>query len=711
MLEAAGGTPDLAGLNLNISTLYLQLANYPEARLAAEHGINYSAGDNAVRPQDRLRLMIQLGNVDARQGDVAAEERLSSEAIDGAYSLGDMDAAAWAWNVLGYNYRRTGRLHDADHALTEALRLRRVFRLPGSEVPAWGLARVRADEGDLRSARTLIDSAVAALARRGNTNPAWNVYSDRGLIKLAAGDLEGAMEDLRTARRTALEWRVGVVPNDANRLSSESGSKDALVKMYSAIVEAGNRLATTHGSDFQALARETFDAMEENRAASLRALSPRANAWRQRLPPAYWEMLPRLQAAERRQLENNTRETVAVVTRVRASLNAMEAAAGSPVRIDGEGALDRTQRELGANSVLLSFQLGRRDSWLWAVTRDRVELHRLPSQSELKPLIERFRTAVARGTPEAAALGYSLYSLLFGSLASDLATCHRWILAVDEELFLFPFAALPDPVQGLEFLAERHTIEITPGALMLNEKLPAKLDGPFLAVGDPVYNRADPRWQGARTNQASPLAWLRLSSWTANAAPPSAFARLWGSGDEIRAAARAWNARENILLTGPEASNERLWSELRAQPSVIHFATHILEARETLGTGWITLSMKPTGEPTFIDPAQITARAVHAKLVTLSGCSSAAAQVRSASGLMGLTRAWIAAGAESVLATSWPTADDNGVFFSSFYRQWRARPDEGPSGALYRANLEMISSGGWRARPTFWASYFLVGND
>jgi CHAT domain-containing protein len=302
-------------------------------------------------------------------------------------------------------------------------------------------------------------------------------------------------------------------------------------------------------------------------------------------------------------------------------------------------------------------------------------------------------------------MGASLYQTLFGSLSPEFAEAPRWILALDDDLFGLPFSALR--ADG-HYLGERHALAIAPGAFLLRNASPDDFGGPLLALGDPVYNQADARW---RKSESDPLASLRFAAWTARASQPAAFARLWGSGKEIRAAAGAWDSGANLLLTGAEASPARFWREAEAaRPSVIHFATHVLEANEPVRTGWIALSLGLDGMPQYLAPSEISAHVVTAPLVVLSGCSSGSAEVRSASGLMGLTRAWIAAGAGAVLATHWPTADDNGAFFESFYRLLRERPNEGPAGALHRARLELIARGGWRAEPKFWASYFLVGS-
>jgi len=82
---------------------------------------------------------------------------------------------------------------------------------------------------------------------------------------------------------------------------------------------------------------------------------------------------------------------------------------------------------------------------------------------------------------------------------------------------------------------------------------------------------------------------------------------------------------------------------------------------------------------------------------------------------MGLTRAWLAAGADMVIASRWATSDDTGEMFLSFYR--RLLGDGGgraglrPAAALQGAQQEMLRSGSWRSAPKYWAAFFAVGAE
>jgi CHAT domain-containing protein len=122
--------------------------------------------------------------------------------------------------------------------------------------------------------------------------------------------------------------------------------------------------------------------------------------------------------------------------------------------------------------------------------------------------------------------------------------------------------------------------------------------------------------------------------------------------------------------------------------------------------GGILLALRANGAPDLLTAADIAAVPCSAVIVTLSGCSSAGRQMLPGSGLAGLTRAWIAAGARTVVASLWPTTDSDGVLFRYFYE--RLRGGDAPAEALRQAQLENLRSGRLRSRE--WAAYVVVGD-
>jgi CHAT domain-containing protein len=236
-----------------------------------------------------------------------------------------------------------------------------------------------------------------------------------------------------------------------------------------------------------------------------------------------------------------------------------------------------------------------------------------------------------------------------------------------------------------------------------------------VGIGDAIYNTADARWPGRvreETRRLSSHKWWQPSwSWKTSAAAPDTLglSRLPGSGTEIEACAREWD-RPSILLKGQGATKQNVRRSLATGPAVVHFATHVVHGQQSSSSALIALSVTDSGRDELLGAAEISGWNADAGLVVLSGCSSGAAAARPGAGLMGLTRAWLMAGARAVVATRWTTPDDVGVFFRSFYQQLRRSPAGDPAEALRAAQIEALHSHDWRSEPRFWAAYFALGN-
>jgi CHAT domain-containing protein len=404
---------------------------------------------------------------------------------------------------------------------------------------------------------------------------------------------------------------------------------------------------------------------------------------------------------------------------LRAKLVLLEAEAGSNVDVATDALLERTQGRLPADAALLNFHLGEKQSFLWAVSHERFRLYRLPGKSDLTADIMPFAESVRAGSGSATSLGNELYRKLFGQLEASFRNKPQWILALDEQLFHVPFAALVVDTAAGEpvYLAQRHSIRIATGAVMLAESRQPKwreiLSGRFLGVGDAIYNTADPRWSHPPAERASFLPGMAYAAGATSQRGGPVLARLAGSAREVESCAQAWDGRSGRarLLEGSEASPGGLRDALRAGPSVVHIAAHFLQATSPPNYSLIALSLRGAGDPQLLSPLEITRSKFNAGVVVLSGCSSGRADALPATGLMGLTRAWLAGGARAVVASHWPTPDDSGSLFVDFYKHLHETPDAGPAVALQGAQRDIVRAGGWRSNPQYWATYFVVGDQ
>src|SRR5258708_24947246 len=102
------------------------------------------------------------------------------------------------------------------------------------------------------------------------------------------------------------------------------------------------------------------------------------------------------------------------------------------------------------SELLLSFSLGAKDSFLWAVSRSAVRLYRLAGEQEIANAVQAFREALPAGGPEAIRRGRQLYLHLFGQLKPGEAETTAGLLSMEGALFAIPFAAVLTDRQSSE---------------------------------------------------------------------------------------------------------------------------------------------------------------------------------------------------------------------------------------------------------------------
>lgn len=695
-------------VSLNLASLYLQMGDLRAASVETAR----AAGALETVPWSGYRgeALALMARLESREKGVDAAARLFRAAAQVADAQGDIALKARVINQFGLEYLNKGRLNEADRAMTEAYRLRvlLVRRDIGQSYGPLGLLRIA--QRDFRSAEVLLARALEVGRRRPGRVPNFQDYHSRGELRAAEGRLPEAVRDFQHALALAREWRLEALPSDAARLSTGVG----LAQLYSSFIRAAGDLYTK--TKTPALAREAFEAAEECRFATLRSADDGSN-WRSRLPADYGTALEQLGTARARMQREPSGTAREEAHRARQRLDEMEARAGAPERPDEvRGLLAAVRRRLGPSEALVSFHLDEPYSYAWTVTRSGFQSRRLAGASRLRPLIRDFSKAARSGAPESAALGALLYRELFPEGAGNAERCRRWLLTADSALLEAPFSSLVvGQGQGRPvFFVERHSVTVLPAARLLvagGALKTGETSGPFLGVGDPIYNAADPRLRNIGGGSVA-----------------GELPRLAASDAEIRACARAWRpGSAPILLEGPAATRQSLAEALAGEPGVIHVVAHVVRSADDPPRPLIQLSLLPGGDPDYLGAEEISAwRLQRPAVVVLSGCASGRGEAQSPAfstfnlpsdpksppdaGLVGLARAWLAAGARAVVASHWSTPDDTGELFRAFYGHLNAEGGN-VGAALAHAQVDMLESKTWRSAPGHWAAYFAIGRN
>jgi CHAT domain-containing protein/Tfp pilus assembly protein PilF len=358
----------------------------------------------------------------------------------------------------------------------------------------------------------------------------------------------------------------------------------------------------------------------------------------------------------------------------------------------------------------------------------------------------RLRDALANRDAAYEGLAQELYQLAFQPLLPLLGGTRRLFLSPDGQLALVPFAALHD---GHQFLVESFDFTyLTSGKDLLprpQETVPADS---VAVLADPDFSAPPPPpalvrvENSAQTTRSSvePFFSLSLGNRVHRAWNPIP---LPGTRQEAEAIRRLLPRAQ--LFLGPEATKERL---LRLEtPGILHLATHgfflgdasapthsravaqfgalgdtPLAARlpDPLLRSGLLFTGAGSAAPdassaTQSPPDSALATALElsglnlwgTQLVVLSACDTGRGDVRLGQGVYGLRRAFIVAGAETLVMSLWKVNDETTrTLMEAYYTNLLA--GQGRASALREA---MRSLRAIKPEPHYWAPFIALGRD
>ncbi len=668
-------------IRFNLGQLYALMGDYSRAIQSVApildrplHAFRANSPVLARRPM----AQIIVANAHHRLGHHREAEQAYQEAVAAARAASVPGDLALALDHYGLALLETGQLQRAVAPIEESAAIRRTSVPHATGLSERSLARLRLAEGRPAEALPLLQSALARQMKGYQITPIFNLYADRAQAYRDLGQDQAALADLREAMRLVRRWRIDLLPAAGLQVAWEAD----LHRLRSAYVEHVATLARK--LQREALTVEALQVAEESRALALRGDLRLKNL---RLPPEYAEKALQLQQAESLLLAGGPRaaELRLHTRQLEQELIELEVAAGLS---EGAASVDPVPPAIPRprpGEVRFSYFLGSSSSWRWEITTASISVKRLPPESVLASLVARFRDEISHGNSTIA--GAELYSQIFGEISPVAQTTALWSIVPDGALFAAPLAALPVR-NGDRYLLEDRVVRVIASA-MIPPAEPSPVVGELLAVGDPVYNRADRRWRGPVVDG------LELP-------------RLAASGAEVENVARAWTGPAAVL-SGTHATRVEVLAVMDREPGALHVATHFVESDDRRQT-YIALGRGPGANTTdLLGPETIRTLRTVPRLIVLNGCESGRGPVLAGTGLMGLTRAWLAAGAQEVAASHWPVPDDNGEMFARMYRSLRGPLAGSPAAvALRQAQLEMLRAPDWRREPRYWSAFFVV---
>lgn len=197
-------------------------------------------------------------------------------------------------------------------------------------------------------------------------------------------------------------------------------------------------------------------------------------------------------------------------------------------------------------------------------------------------------------------------------------------------------------------------------------------------------------------------------------AKPWQLGRLPHTRREVEQIARLYAGSDVALFTGEQAREESVKAERLERYRFVHFAAHGLLNENAPPYSGIVLSLPPAGKREAVEDGllqvyEIFNLKLNADMVVLSACETGLGKEVRGEGMVGLTRAFLYAGAQAVVVSLWKVADvSTAELMVRFYRHLKAGMSKAE--ALRRAKLGLLEEGRI-VHPFHWAPFILVGKS
>jgi CHAT domain-containing protein len=420
---------------------------------------------------------------------------------------------------------------------------------------------------------------------------------------------------------------------------------------------------------------------------------------------------------------------------------------------------------LKADEVLVSWYLGDKEGFVWAVTKTgETQFHAFPlGREKMASMVSQLRKSLDAGVATIddipaydVTLSHQLYQSILAPVHSALQGKKVMLAVPHAELGQLPLALLttqPDnqkyKSKGGDFteyrkaswlindIAVAQLPSVTALAALRNLPAPPADRRTFVGFGDPFFSmeqakiaaNATARAGNAMSTRGIPLK-LRSAPKTSgvSSAELALLPRLPDTKEELQEIGKALSAdpSQDIFLN-QQASVSRVMEMDLSKRQVVMFATHGLVPGELDGLTQPALALSApdvTGEGKgdgLLTMEKILTLKLNADWVVLSACNTASGDGAGAEAVSGLGRAFFYAGARALLVSNWPVDSEAArLLMTDMFNRQQSKPGQNKAEYLQSSMVNMLSAEGATdskgklkysyAHPLFWAPFVLVGD-
>jgi CHAT domain-containing protein len=596
-------------------------------------------------------------------GDKERALEMTQDAENSAARLGDTRLELKWLSNAGYLYQDKGDLTRAEQAYHRARDLARQVNSKDDIIDALeDLADASIDAGNLDEANAYIDQVTPLANASGRRLDALVLMLEQARVAAARRQdrqAEAIFRSVANDPASQTSMRMGADHEIARLFELEGRTQDA-ERMYKAAL-------TTF---------ESARAQLKNEDSKLPFLANATSIY-----DDYIHMLVE---------HGRSDEALAVADQSRARTLAQALGVAGGKAAATSAALNPRQIARKAGATLLFYWLGQNQSCLWAITPEKVAFFPLPAQAEIIARVGRYNKAVLDLEDPLERVnedGQALYRMLIVPASKLIRPDAPVMILADGALSQLNFETLlvpgpsPEPDRSSDHSLNMHywiddaTLLSAPSLAMIAAAKPVPgAARSLLLLGDPV-------------------------------SPSEDFPSLPLFGFEMKSIQKHFDPRNVTAFSSRQATPAAYLSSNPAQYSYIHFVSHAVSSRTDPLDSAIILSGTAANADSFkLYARDIMRRPIDARLVTISACYGSGTRSYAGEGLVGLSWAFLRAGAHSVIGALWEVSDDSSPRLMDKLYQG-LEDGQTPAVALRKAKLSMLHSNSKFQSPFFWAPF------
>jgi CHAT domain-containing protein/tetratricopeptide (TPR) repeat protein len=310
---------------------------------------------------------------------------------------------------------------------------------------------------------------------------------------------------------------------------------------------------------------------------------------------------------------------------------------------------------------------------------------------ELRRKVSEFHSALAERQPDYALLGRELYGLLIEPAAHDLENIKTLCIIPDEFLWTLPYQALIS--RRSSYLIQDYSLFYAPSFSVLNEmalrRRQQNSQQSLIAFGNPVI---DMNGKVKRNLHSLPETEVEVAAIAATNRTPM----------------------KKVLVR--READEKTFKTLAPQYATIHLATHgVLDDKEPLNSYvLLTKTEDETENEGLLHAGEIIDLDLDADLAVLSACETGNGRISPGEGVIGMSWAFLVAGARSVVVSQWRVNSASTTHLMKNFYQAMARQTDlngrNKSHAIREASLRVLKDRRY-SHPFYWAGFVLVSSN